>query len=257
MVRTVQEAEATFLVHLPLPGSSRCCDTESSSPLWASVSHGIYLSIEAAGIHRSLGVSTSFVLSVTLDHWTPSQLRMMELGGNQRWNDFLLEQGIPEDMPIREKYSTRGAAWYRACLRAEADGLDPPAPLPPGTGHLSMHDKPNPALTVLDRVYASVQSGNSVKQDDMMKALELHARAEEALRKKASSPNSLSDWMCRQLQLFARELFLISAGDDAAVKLKGLSTGSMKGFGGEKSTLLSFQADMLISDLSHSPPQAV
>jgi hypothetical protein len=254
MVRTGDEIEAAFPVQLPLPGSSRCCDTDGSSPLWASVSHGIYLSIEAAGIHRSLGVSTSFVLSMTLDHWTPAQLRMMELGGNERWTAFLLEHGIPKDMPIREKYSTRAAAWYRSCLRAEAEGLAPPAPLPPGTGHLSVHAKPSPTLAVLDRVYASVQSASVAKQDDMMKALEAHARA-EALRRKTSS-SSVPESLCRMFQLIINELLLISDGDETALRLKEMSTGSMEGFCGEKSlagetsALLSCQADTPRSEVA-------
>jgi len=249
------EIVAAFPMQLPLPGASRCCDTGASSPLWASVSHGIYLSIEAAGIHRSLSVSTSFVLSVTLDHWTPTQLRMMELGGNQRWTDFLIEQGIPKDMPIREKYSTRAAAWYRASLRAEAEGLEPPTPLPPGTGHLPMHGKPNPALAVLDRVYSSVQCANALKQDTMMQALVLHARA-EALQRKPQSTSSVPEWMCRQFQQLINELLLISEGDDAACRLKEMSTGSMEGFGGEKSTLLTFQA-VMDSAVVEWQPQAV
>lgn len=240
--------EANFPLQLPLPGSSRCCDTGTSSPLWASVSHGIYLSIEAAGIHRSLGVRSSFVLSVTLDHWTPTQLRMMELGGNQRWTDFLCEQGIKEDMPIREKYSTRAAAWYRTCLRAEAEGLEPPAPLPPGTGHLPADGRPNPALAVLDRVYASVPCTNSMKQDAMMKALELHARAEEASRRKPQSRANVLEWMCREFQQIFNELLLISEGDEVPLRLQEMSTGSMEGFGGEKSTLLTFQPDMADSE---------
>jgi len=248
--------EAHFPLQLPLPGSSRCCDTGTSSPLWASVSHGIYLSIEAAGVHRSLGVRSSFVLSVTLDHWTPTQLRMMELGGNQRWTDFLCEQGIREDMPIREKYSTCAAAWYRTCLRAEAEGLEPPAPLPPGTGHLLAHDRSDPALAVLDRVYASVHCGNSMKQDAMMKALELHARAEASQRKPQSKANVL-EWMCREFQQIVNELLLISEGDAVQVRLKEMSTGNMEGFGGEKSALLALEPDTAVSDVVERQPPAV
>lgn len=254
MAQTGDEIEASFPVQLLLPGSSRCFDTDAASPLWASVSHGIYLSIEAAGIHRSLGVSTSFVLSATLDHWTPVQLRMMELGGNQRWEDFLLEHGIPKDMPIREKYSTRAAAWYRTCLRAEAEGRAPPAPLPAGTGHLSVHGKSTPTLAVLDRVYASAQKANVVPQEDMMKALEAHARGAEALRKKTSS-SSVPESMCRMFQLIINELLLISDGDDTALRLKQMSTGSMEGFCGEKSlvgetsSLLSCQDDPPCSEM--------
>jgi len=196
------------------------------------------------------------VLSVTLDHWTPTQLRMMELGGNQRWTDFLHEQGIKEDMPIREKYSTRAAAWYRTCLRAEAEGLEPPAPLPPGTGHLLAEGRPNPALAVLDRVYASVPCGNSVKRDAMTKALELHARAEASRRKPQSQANAL-EWMCREFQQILHELLLFSDGDETPLRLKEMSSGSMEGFGGERSSLLAFQPDTAVSEVVEGQPPVV
>jgi len=138
------------------PANRECCDGGSAEPLWASISHGIYLSIEAAGVHRSLGVKVSFVQSTTMDAWTPLHMRMMELGGNQRFTEFLREQGVPEDLPIREKYSTRAAQWYRESLRAAAEDTAPPAPLPPGTGSMPAIAATSGAevLAVLDRVFA-------------------------------------------------------------------------------------------------------
>lgn len=113
-----------------------CCDGGSSEASWASVSHGIYLSIGAAGVHRSLGVKVSFVRSTTMDTWSPLHLRMMELGGNRRFCNFLKVHGVPEDLCIVEKYRTRAAQWYRENLRAEAESTPPPQSLPAGTGHL-------------------------------------------------------------------------------------------------------------------------
>merc|ERR1719181_2742855 len=93
-----------------------CCDCGTEGASWASISYGIYLSIGAAGLHRSLGVKVSFVQSTTMDSWKPVHLRMMELGGNRRFQVFLREQGVPENMPTREKYCTRAAEWYRQNL---------------------------------------------------------------------------------------------------------------------------------------------
>jgi hypothetical protein len=232
------DAGSEFEEILPLylePGNSCCCDTGVDAPLWASVSHGIYLSIDAAGIHRSLGVRTSFVLSLTLDSWTPAQKRMMELGGNQRWTDFLTEQGVPKELPIRQKYSTRAAEWYRAKLRAEAEELEPPEPLPPGTGHLPMHSNQDQTLAVLDRVFATVQcrSNTKHKTDPSMSSVEIHARA-EGLKRKQRRANSASEWVCQQLQSLVDDLLLVSEGDRAAVKLQEMSTGKMTGFSCDK-----------------------
>eukprot|EP00439_Symbiodinium_sp_Y106_P046019 s308_g5.t2 len=104
---------AFFDEHLRRSANQTCCDGGGVAPCWASVSHGTYISIEASGIHRSLGVATSFVQSLYLDAWKPVHLKMMELGGNERFQKFMEAQGVPEDMPIREKYSTRAAKWYR------------------------------------------------------------------------------------------------------------------------------------------------
>jgi hypothetical protein len=79
---------------------------------------------------------------------------MMELGGNGRFNKFLAEHDIPQDMPVREKYSTRAAEWYRKNLSALAEGLQSLPPLPHGTGHLPMDASPSSMKHILDEVFA-------------------------------------------------------------------------------------------------------
>jgi hypothetical protein len=106
-------------------------------------------------------VKVSRVQSTTLDSWQPLQLKMMELGGNWRFHEYLRAQGIPEDMPIRLKYSTRAAKWYRENLRAEAEGSARPAPLPPGTGHLPVQGSLQSDQILLDRIYAKTPSKGS------------------------------------------------------------------------------------------------
>jgi len=147
-------AASFFSKQWEFPENNICCDCGTEGAEWASISHGIYLSIGAAGVHRSLGVKVSFVQSTTMDSWKPIHLRMMELGGNQRFNAFLAEQGIPVDMPIREKYSTCAAKWYRDNLRAVAEGLEPLAPLSTGTGHLPALASPSSQQHVLDMIFA-------------------------------------------------------------------------------------------------------
>jgi len=91
-------AEEFFSRQREDPANRTCCDGGSAEPLWASVSHGCYISLESSGVHRSLGVHISFVRSTTMDSWKPVQLRMMELGGNRRFNEFLKDHGVPLDM---------------------------------------------------------------------------------------------------------------------------------------------------------------
>lgn len=154
-------ASEFFGKHVDDPENGICCDCGTKGASWASISHGIYLSIGAAGLHRSLGVKVSFVQSTTMDSWRPVHLRMMELGGNRRFHTFLREQGIPEDMPIRDKYSTRAAEWYRKNLKALAEESELPMPLPPGTGHLPASPT-SPVSHVLDQVYAAAPPRGSM-----------------------------------------------------------------------------------------------
>lgn len=155
------KAAEFFCTQMEDPANCLCCDSGIEGAAWASISHGIYLSIGAAGLHRSLGVKVSFVQSTTMDSWKPVHVRMMELGGNQRFQLFLKEQGVPEDIPIREKYSTRAAEWYRRNLKALAEGLEAPSALPPATGHLPATDCSCATGCVLDQVFATVPHSGS------------------------------------------------------------------------------------------------
>lgn len=160
-----------------------CCDCGTAGASWVSIQHGIYLSIGAAGLHRSLGVKVSFVQSTTMDSWKPIHLKMMELGGNRRFNEFMEEQGIPAEMPIREKYSTRAAEWYRENLRAVAEGLEPLAPLPAGAG-LEPTEPTSPLFTrqVLDQVFAAAPSKEAIPSAGVLQEDDSHEASRSASR---------------------------------------------------------------------------
>eukprot|EP00750_Incisomonas_marina_P008395 INCI15459.2.p1 GENE.INCI15459.2~~INCI15459.2.p1 ORF type:complete len:297 (-),score=34.58 INCI15459.2:538-1428(-) len=130
-----------------IAGNTRCCDCGRSDPKpsWASVSHGVVLCIECSGVHRSLGVVTSFVKSLTMDSWTNAQLDNMMYGGNKKIKDFFQARGVapgacrlgaPAGTPARsrsqrqrakgalvplsitDKYSSHNAEIYREELLA-------------------------------------------------------------------------------------------------------------------------------------------
>ncbi|KAK8837643.1 GTPase-activating protein 8 [Tritrichomonas musculus] len=112
------------------PENQRCIDCGSKNPTWASVTYGIWICLECAGKHRSLGVHLSFVRSLELDSWNESQINIMRHGGNQRARDYFKSIGI-SSLPIAQKYKSRGAHQYAAKLYAECgETLSKPAPIP-------------------------------------------------------------------------------------------------------------------------------
>lgn len=103
------------------PDNKVCFDCPAKNPTWASLPYGVFICLACSGIHRSLGVHVSFVRSTTLDTWTPDQLKLMALGGNQRARHFFKQHGWDElgADKIEAKYTSRAAQLYRSMLDKE------------------------------------------------------------------------------------------------------------------------------------------
>lgn len=78
-------------------GNELCADCGSPSPKWVSANLGAFVCIKCSGVHRSLGVHISKILSVNLDEWTEEDVdNVIKLGGNAAVNSKY-EHTIPEN----------------------------------------------------------------------------------------------------------------------------------------------------------------
>ena len=66
-------------VLLRIAGNDRCVECDEPSPRWASVSFGTFFCLSCASTHRDLGVGVSFVRSITMDRFTPTQLATLKV----------------------------------------------------------------------------------------------------------------------------------------------------------------------------------
>ncbi|KAE9584799.1 hypothetical protein Lal_00024352 [Lupinus albus] len=87
-------------------GNKYCADCGSSEPKWVSSSFGVFICIKCSGIHRSLGVHISKVLSLKLDEWTDEQVdALVKLGGNTVINKKY-EACLPNNIKKPNPYSS-------------------------------------------------------------------------------------------------------------------------------------------------------
>ncbi|CAM6037517.1 unnamed protein product [Sphagnum compactum] len=83
---------------LAQPDNRICADCGAPDPKWASTSIGVFICIKCCGVHRSLGVQISKVVSVTLDSWSEDDIAIMEaVGGNAAANS-VYEACLPPDV---------------------------------------------------------------------------------------------------------------------------------------------------------------
>lgn len=120
------------LLQLQKIGSNKkCIDCNAPNPQWASPKFGIFICLECAGIHRSLGVHISFVRSITMDQFKQDELVRMEKGGNQLLLDYFKSHSIDMTLPQKFKYDNPIAVDYKerlTCLVEDKEFVEPSHP---------------------------------------------------------------------------------------------------------------------------------
>ncbi|KAK6734794.1 hypothetical protein RB195_018152 [Necator americanus] len=87
---SVPDSTTTFEQIRRVPGNERCADCGSEQPKWVSINLGVVLCIECSGVHRSLGVQTSKVRSLTMDSIDPELRDVLLSLGNSQVNAIFL-----------------------------------------------------------------------------------------------------------------------------------------------------------------------
>ncbi|QLQ79416.1 hypothetical protein HG537_0C00630 [Torulaspora globosa] len=102
--------------------NKKCVDCGAPNPQWASPKFGVFICLECAGIHRSLGVHISFVRSITMDQFKPEELLRMEKGGNEAFDAYMSSHNVDLSLPHKAKYDNPIAEDYKRKLSCEVNG---------------------------------------------------------------------------------------------------------------------------------------
>jgi len=60
-----------------------------------------------------------------MDTWNEKQLRKMEVGGNERFRQFITKYGL-DKLAVDDRYNTKACEWYRQKITALASGEEAP-----------------------------------------------------------------------------------------------------------------------------------
>jgi len=102
-----------------------CNDCGKSNPHWCSITNAVFLCPSCARTHKKFNKNISTIKSLEVDDWSKEEIKILKLGGNERFTNLIKSYNIPLTKDNKEyKYYTKAAQYYRDSLIAEAKEQD-------------------------------------------------------------------------------------------------------------------------------------
>ncbi|XP_009354465.2 probable ADP-ribosylation factor GTPase-activating protein AGD11 [Pyrus x bretschneideri] len=120
--RTLSGPQERLEILLHQSANRSCADCGALDPKWVSLTFGVFICIKCSGVHRSLGVHISKVVSVKLDEWTDDEVEILaSMGGNTTVNKKY-EAHLPENVSKPKPDSSIEERFY--FIRRKYEQLD-------------------------------------------------------------------------------------------------------------------------------------
>ncbi len=86
--------------------NKKCADCGASPTSWASCNLGIFLCINCAQVHRSIGTHISKIKNFSTYRWGPDEMEMMRANGNEKSNAIYLAKNPNPDRSNMQQHIT-------------------------------------------------------------------------------------------------------------------------------------------------------
>ena len=106
---------------LSIEGNDKCFDCGELAPTWTSINNGVFLCLKCAGVHRNFGLDISVIRSLQIDSWDDRQIMFLKKGGNDKYQEMLIEYNLNNANTTEQKYKTKAADFYRKKLHQDVE----------------------------------------------------------------------------------------------------------------------------------------
>ena len=101
-----------------------CIDCQRNRSSYCNIAFGTFICTDCANEHKKLfAPHECYIKQIFQECWDTFQLRIVEVGGNKRFFDFLADYQRERESSIYDKYSSGPAIYYRRMLGFWARGI--------------------------------------------------------------------------------------------------------------------------------------